>query len=196
MRQIVRHVMAGVARDGCLPGEHHFYIGFLTRYSGVRLSPRLIEQYPEEMTIILQHQFENLLVNEKGFEVSLRFGGINERIGIPFDAITQFFDPSVNFGLKFELIGKDEARPSNAMDDATPTPLTGKAEARAKRNTPTKGAASEPQVLPPKNGEPMAEPQPNQAKAGKTNVQTRTNDPKNDVPKSADVVSLDKFRKK
>src|ERR1700710_1971503 len=99
---VVKKVLSEAARDG-LPGDHHFYITFRTQAPGVRLSTRMREQYPEEMTIILQHQFEDLSVTDHAFEVGLSFRGIPEMLLIPFDALTGFFDPSVQFGLKFEL---------------------------------------------------------------------------------------------
>jgi uncharacterized protein len=85
-----------------LPGEHHFFITFLSTAEGVKLSPRLLAQYPEEMTVILQHQFWDLTVTEDRFEVGLSFGGIPERLVVPFNSIKSFFDPSVQFGLQFE----------------------------------------------------------------------------------------------
>jgi uncharacterized protein len=101
LRGVVRQVLADAAKNG-LPGEHHFYISFDTRADGVRLSTRMLAQYPEEMTIVLQHQFWDLVVTETGFEVGLSFGGIPERLAVPFAAVKGFFDPSVQFGLQFE----------------------------------------------------------------------------------------------
>jgi hypothetical protein len=101
LRSVVRKVLSDAARDG-LPGEHHFYITFKTHAPGVQLSARMRNQYPTEMTIILQHQFWGLNVLEQGFEVGLSFQKIPETLFIPFDALTGFFDPSVQFGLKFE----------------------------------------------------------------------------------------------
>src|ERR1043165_770266 len=103
LRGVVRQVLVDAAKKG-LPGEHHFYISFDTRADGVRLSERLRAQYPEQMTIILQHQFWDLAVNERAFEVGLSFGGIPEKLVIPFDAVNGFFDPSVQFGLQFEEV--------------------------------------------------------------------------------------------
>ena len=97
--------MTDAAKQG-LPGDHHFYITFLTQADGVKLSPRLMAQYPEEMTIILQHQFWDLMVTDERFEVGLSFGGVPERLVVPFDAIKSFLDPSVQFGLQFDT---DEA---------------------------------------------------------------------------------------
>jgi uncharacterized protein len=105
LRGVVRTVLADVAKKG-LPGEHHFYLSFDTRADGVRLSPRMRAQYPEEMTIVLQHQFWDLMVSQDGFEVGLSFGGIPERLAVPFAAVKGFFDPSVQFGLQFEQAGE------------------------------------------------------------------------------------------
>ena len=101
LRGVLRRVLADAAEHG-LPGEHHFFITFLSTAEGVKLSPRLLAQYPEEMTVILQHQFWDLTVTEDRFEVGLSFGGIAERLVVPFNSIKSFFDPSVQFGLQFE----------------------------------------------------------------------------------------------
>jgi uncharacterized protein len=101
LRGVVRRVLMDAAKNG-LPGEHHFYISFDTRAEGVRLSPRMLAQYPEEMTVVLQHQFWDLEVTENGFEVGVSFGGLPERLAVPFAAVKGFFDPSVQFGLQFE----------------------------------------------------------------------------------------------
>src|SRR4051812_3994879 len=100
LRGVVRRVLAEAAKSG-LPGEHHFYLTFHTRAPGVAISPRLAAQHPQEMTIVLQHQFWDLAVGEEGFEVGLSFKGVPERLVVPFAAITGFFDPSVQFGLQF-----------------------------------------------------------------------------------------------
>jgi hypothetical protein len=101
LRGVLRQVLTDAAAHG-LPGEHHFFITFLSTAEGVKLSPRLLAQYPEEMTIILQHQFWDLVVTEDRFEVGLSFGGVPERLVVPFTSIKSFFDPSVQFGLQFE----------------------------------------------------------------------------------------------
>lgn len=101
MRGVVRAVLEQTAQTG-LPGEHHFYISFDTLAAGVVLSKRLREKYPGEMTIVLQHRFWDLIVNEDRFEVKLTFDGIPERLVIPYGAIRVFFDPSVRYGLQFE----------------------------------------------------------------------------------------------
>jgi hypothetical protein len=114
LRGVVRTVLDDAARKG-LPGEHHFFITINTRAEGVRLPSRLLAQFPEEMTIVLQHQFWDLAVTDDGFEVGMSFGGIPERLGVPFAAIKSFFDPSVQFGLQFEQIaetaGETAAKP-------------------------------------------------------------------------------------
>jgi hypothetical protein len=111
LRGVLRRVLSDASEHG-LPGEHHFFITFLSTAEGVKLSPRLLAQYPEEMTVILQHQFWDLVVTEDRFEVGLSFGGIPERLLVPFNSIKSFFDPSVQFGLQFE--------PSDAVADETP----------------------------------------------------------------------------
>ena len=112
LRGVLRQVLTDAAAHG-LPGEHHFFITFLSTAEGVKLSPRLLAQYPEEMTIILQHQFWDLVVTEDRFEVGLSFAGVPERLVVPFNSIKSFFDPSVQFGLQFE-----------ASDAAAETPAT------------------------------------------------------------------------
>ena len=102
MRDIVRTALRQVAALGYLPGEHHFYIAFDTRASGVVVSKRLKERYPEEMTIVLQHQFRDLSVDEHRFEVTLSFDSKLERLTVPLRALRVFFDPSVPYGLQFE----------------------------------------------------------------------------------------------
>ena len=101
MRNVVRSVLSETAEKG-LPGDHHFYISFDTLAPGVILSRRLREKYSEEMTIVLQHRFWDLIVQDHRFEVRLTFDGIPERLVIPFKAIKVFFDPSVHYGLQFE----------------------------------------------------------------------------------------------
>jgi hypothetical protein len=117
LRGVVRKVLAEVAKTG-LPGEHHFFISFVTKAPGVRLSQRLLEQYDKEMTIVLQNQFWDLKVNETVFEVGLSFDGHPETLVIPFAAIKGFFDPSVQFGLQF-----DPAAAAPASQPAAPVPV-------------------------------------------------------------------------
>jgi hypothetical protein len=102
LRGVVRKVLGEVTKTG-LPGDHHFFISFFTRAPGVRISPRLLEQYDKEMTIVLQNQFWDLKVTDTGFEVGLSFDGQPEVLQVPFSALKGFFDPSVPFGMQFEL---------------------------------------------------------------------------------------------
>lgn len=120
LRGVLRHVLKDAADNG-LPGEHHFYITFLSKAPGVKLSPRLLAQYPEEMTVILQHQFWDLDVNDERFEVGLSFGGVSERLVVPFSSIKSFFDPSVQFGLQFEP--SEAAMPAGGQADAPAAPV-------------------------------------------------------------------------
>jgi hypothetical protein len=101
LRGVVRKVLSDVAQGG-LQGEHHFNITFKTHAQGVQLSARMRKEYPVEMTIILQHQFWGLKVNDQDFEVGLSFHKVPETLIIPYEALTGFYDPSVPFGLKFE----------------------------------------------------------------------------------------------
>jgi len=101
LRGVLHRVLQDAAERG-LPGDHHFYITFMTKAPGVKISAQLLAQHPEEMTIILQHQFWDLAVTEDRFEVGLSFRGVPERLVVPFQAIKSFFDPSVQFGLQFE----------------------------------------------------------------------------------------------
>src|SRR5262249_16739566 len=101
LRAMLRGVLIDTARKG-LPGEHHFFISFDTRAAGARVPPRLREQYPDEMTIVLQHQFWDLKVHDDYFEVGLSFNGVPEKLVVPFAAIKSFVDPSVQFALQFE----------------------------------------------------------------------------------------------
>jgi hypothetical protein len=122
LRGVLRRVLTDAAEHG-LPGDHHFFITFLSTAEGVKLSPRLLAQYPQEMTVILQHQFWDLVVTEDRFEVGLSFGGIPERLVVPFNSIKSFFDPSVQFGLQFEPADADVlAEPAATNLPAVPAP--------------------------------------------------------------------------
>jgi hypothetical protein len=119
LRGVLRQVLTDAAEHG-LPGEHHFFITFVSTAEGVKLSPRLLAQYPEEMTVILQHQFWDLVVSEDRFEVGLSFGGIPERVVVPFHSIKSFFDPSAQFGLQFEPQETAAEMPASANLPAVP----------------------------------------------------------------------------
>ncbi|MBN9058607.1 MAG: hypothetical protein J0H21_05335, partial [Rhizobiales bacterium] len=107
LRGVVRKVLAEVAKTG-LPGDHHFYVTFETRAPGVRISTRLMTDYPEEMTIVIQHQYWDLSVTEHAFEIGLSFKGVPERLLVPFTALKSFVDPSVQFGLQLETAPSEE----------------------------------------------------------------------------------------
>lgn len=187
LRAVVRRVLADVAKTGTLPGEHHFYVTFATQAPGVRISARLREQYPEEMTIVLQHQFWDLAVGESHFEVALSFNGISEKLHVPLDAIKGFFDPSVQFGLQFET-ATDGAK--GVADEAAKA-------ARPKRKTVVQETAETPPATGP--AAPTAEtPRAESAKAEpKTAVAEAAEKPEPDKPPGgAEVVRLDRFRKK
>lgn len=115
LRGAMRKVLSEVARTG-LPGEHHFYIAVDTTSPGVRISSRLRERYPKEMTIVLQHQFWDLVILEHTFEVGLSFGGVPERLLVPFSAVKGFFDPSVQFALEFEPGKTAEELPQDIVE--------------------------------------------------------------------------------
>lgn len=108
LRGVVRDALRRVEKSG-LPGEHHFYIQFLTKYPGVNIGARLSERYPREMTVVLQHQFFNLNVTEERFQVELSFDNIPERLIVPFAAVKGFLDPAVQFGLQFEVVEAESA---------------------------------------------------------------------------------------
>lgn len=107
MRGLIQSVLGDVAKNG-LPGAHHFFITFDTRHPDVKIADWLRERYPSEMTIVIQHWFENLVVTDEGFSITLNFGNNPEPMVIPFDALHTFVDPSVEFGLRFETQTEDE----------------------------------------------------------------------------------------
>jgi uncharacterized protein len=119
LRGVVRDVLNQVKREG-LPGEHHLYIAFDTCAEGVSISKRLKEQYPEEMTVVLQYQFWDLAVSEDRFEVKLSFSNVPERLVVPFDAIKAFYDPSAQFGLQFGKPGAANDTARQHMASALP----------------------------------------------------------------------------
>jgi len=184
LRAVVRRVLSDVAKSG-LPGEHHFYVTFDTRAPGVKLSARMREQYPEEMTIVLQHQFWDLAVSDAHFEVALSFSGVSEKLHVPLDAIKGFFDPSVQFGLQFET--QTEAKDAPAEK---PAPAVEEPKAAKPRRKPVAPEPEAPAAVGP------AEP----AKAEKAPAPVLvggTDNPEPNKPSGgAEVVRLDRFRKK
>lgn len=140
LRGVVRDALRKVQKSG-LPGEHHFYIAFNTRYPGVILSDRITERYPREMTVVLQHQYWNLTILEDRFEVELTFDNIPEKLVIPFNSIKGFLDPAVQFGLQFEVVPFEaQAEPvrSVAGEVAEPLEKTDENEAGAEATPATK----------------------------------------------------------
>jgi hypothetical protein len=129
MRGLIQSVLEDVAANG-LPGDHHFFITFNTRVDGVEIADWLRERYPEELTIVVQNWFENLIVDENGFEITLNFGDNPEALKVPFDAVMTFVDPSVEFGLRFEAHDHDDDEDDfdDEDDDDTPEPPRGDAE--------------------------------------------------------------------
>lgn len=122
MRGLIREVLEDVAEHG-LPGDHHFFITFDTTHPDVELAQWLTDRYPTDMTVVMQHWYENLDVGEEGFSVTLNFGDAPEPLYIPYDAIKTFVDPSVEFGLRFETQEEDEQSLA-ALPDEDDTPDT------------------------------------------------------------------------
>jgi hypothetical protein len=169
LRGVVRKVLAKVAARGDLPGDHHFMISFRTDAPGVKISRRLAEQWPQEMTIILQHQYSNLSVDDVGFAVTLSFRSVAEALYVPFSAVRSFTDPSVEFQLKFNVEGEED-----------------EAEAPQRRRGPVLVRPEEDAPAPP-----APAPAPAKAEAAKAEA------PAEAVKDAGDkIVSIDAFRKK
>jgi uncharacterized protein len=137
LRGVIRKVLSEVAATSRLPGDHHFFITFLTGAPGVRISQHLKSKYPEQMTIVVQHQFWDLKVSDTQFEIGLSFSDTPERLVVPFNAIRGFYDPSVNFELEFEVPLADEDDDTSAEITAIPVeavskPAEGDAAAKSK----------------------------------------------------------------
>lgn len=166
LRGVIKKVLIETAATNQLPGEHHFFITFLTGAPGVRISSALQERYPEQMTIVIQHQFWDLKVTETQFEIGLSFSDKPEKLVVPFSAIRGFYDPSVNFELEFDnLVADTENEAGDEIVEVMPLTVA---------DDDIQAAA------PPSESESAAEDE-----AG---------DKDNDS--GADVVSLDAFRKK
>lgn len=213
MRGVVRTVLAQTAKSG-LPGEHHFYISFDTEAQGVSLSKRLKERYPREMTIVLQHRFWDLAVSEDRFEVKLTFDSIPERLVVPFAAIKVFFDPSVQYGLRFEdgsgmgdqiettqtTPGAGDAGPRSIGSRTAPKRPRSAKKPKADRDAiltvaPTAPAAgngatpARPTAVSPVAAAPVTPVQPAPASADNASAEAGK-------PGGAQILSLDQFRKK
>ncbi|MGQ0673835.1 MAG: SspB family protein [Hyphomicrobium sp.] len=213
MRGVVRTVLTRAAKSG-LPGDHHFYVSFDTEAPGVIMSKRLKERYPRDMTIVLQHRFWDLVVTDERFEVKLTFDSIPERLVVPFAAIKVFFDPSVQYGLKFEDgdaagdIGETTAPPA-AGTLSGPRAVGSRAQPKKPRpaKKPRNGTDGIVSVAPtpisshpvqlPSRAAPLApvaaapSQTASEAPSGPTNA-----DPAEKPASGAQIVSLDQFRKK
>ena len=182
LRGVLRTVLSDAAKNG-LPGDHHFFITFDTCAEGVRLSQRMRAQYPKEMTVVLQHVFWDLVVSEDAFEVGLSFGGVPERLSIPFAAVKGFVDPSVQFGLQFEQVVEGDAPPEGlpASKKGGGEPANAAVAGKPRRTTTV------PAVPAPANPEPAAAADP---------VEKPSDKPTDKSAGGGEVVRLDRFRKK
>jgi len=170
LRDVVRETLTSVAKNG-LPGEHHFYITFLTNFPGVEIPDYLRKQYPDEMTIVLQYQFFGLKLLDESFTVTLSFNNVKERLVIPLEAITTFADPSVNFALQFQSGQEDDEDESEEQDNVAPE----------SSNTDIK----------------EGEPEKDKPKGKKAKDKEKDKDKDKDKEeKRGEVISLDMFRKK
>ncbi len=186
LRGVVRDAIRRVIREDGLPGAHHFYITFLTRFPGVDIDESLAKKYPEEVTIVLEHQFWDLKAHDDSFEVTLKFGGVPKYLFVPYTAISRFHDPSVGFAMQFD--------PPEEMVENTLEP-----ESQNKPKTPLTLTKLQPETS-PKNKAPK---QKTGGKA-KSSSKDKPNKPakKTAAKESAKaddenkIVSLDAFRKK
>jgi uncharacterized protein len=121
LKGVVREALRKVEKSG-LPGDHHFYIAFNTKFPGVNIGDRLAERYPREMTVVLQHQFYNLIVTEERFQVELSFDNIPEKLVVPFAAVKGFLDPAVQFGLQFEVANPEQEEKKVEIKSKIPAP--------------------------------------------------------------------------
>lgn len=122
LRQVVRTVLERIDADGGLPGAHHFYIAFRTRAPGVDIPRHLMERYPDEMTVVVQHRYWDLAIDSEAFEIGLSFNQVPAKLRIPFAAITGFVDPAVNFALQFAA-KEGEAIAAPEPEPEPPTPI-------------------------------------------------------------------------
>jgi uncharacterized protein len=174
LRSVVRRVLMQVAKKG-LPGSHHFYISFRSNDAGVQLPEYLRAKYPEEMTIVLQHQYWDLIINDEFFEVTVSFNKQQERIRVPFAALSAFVDPSVRFGLQFDRKERAGERTTpGASVPIAPTPLPAPEKRPALGATPPADVDKNPDVAEPAKAESDDKPE----------------DP------ASKIVKLDSFRKK
>lgn len=186
LRGIVRDAIRRVIREDGLPGAHHFYITFLTRYPGAEIDDSLAERYPEEITIVLEHQYWDLAANADDFEVTLKFGGIPKYLRVPYHAITRFHDPSVGFSLAFDTPAEMEGGP---VLDISPVTSLG-APATTGLAAPTLSSPATTAKTTPKFGKKSTDNADDDASEDTDGEDVAA---ESDAPK---VVSLDSFRKK
>ena len=155
LRGVVKAALKRAASPGGLPGAHHFYITFKTRAAGVTAPPELAERYPDEMTIVLQHQYWDLAPGETFFVVTLKFGGQPKKLSVPYAAVTRFYDPSVQFLLQFEAPASDGVAnfTPNAPETLAPRPRKGRSSPTVVENDaedgeePTEVRGDEPNIV-------------------------------------------------
>jgi hypothetical protein len=199
LRGVVKKIIGEVVKTG-LPGQHHFYVSFDTQHPGVRMSTRLRQRYPDEMTVVLQHQFWDLNVTDIAFEVGLSFSGIPERLYVPFNSIKGFFDPSVQFGLQFEPVRDGEAAAETDDEATAPQSATsGNVVQPIGTRTSNLRLAGTDATSPGRDGDVSQSnaadgPAPERVKPALKSVPTTAETP--EPPAGATVVSIDSFRKK
>jgi hypothetical protein len=176
LRGVIRKVLSEVAATGSLPGDHHFFITFMTNAPGVRISAHLRSKYQEQMTIVIQHQFWDLKVTETHFEIGLSFSDAPEKLVVPFAAVRGFYDPSVNFELEFDTATGEEEQEPMGQITAYPTALSETIDALVEDHISGEGDLD----------------------SADTGVEQKPAAKKDEKKpgSGADVVSLDSFRKK
>ena len=173
LRGVIRDAIRRVIREDGLPGAHHFYITFQTRYPGVEIDDSLAKKYPEEITIVLEHQFWDLSAHADEFEVTLKFGGIPKYLKVPYLAITRFHDPSVGFALQFDISRQNDENSDSTV--STIAPKSAKSKKTAKDSS-TKTAKKD--------------------KSSDDKSGSDDNQDGDDTGNAEKVISLDSFRKK
>lgn len=193
LRGVVRDAIRRVIREDGLPGAHHFYITYLTRYPGVDMDESLAKKYEDEITIVLEHQYWDLAAHDDHFEVTLKFGGVPKYLSVPYTAITRFHDPSVGFAMQFD--------PPEEMQDAPPTLAHLRPEPNSRpKAVPNPEPAPKAKSEPKEDGIKVEKPSKKlkaKSKPKKTSAE-KDDTPDDDGPKNGGntVVSLDAFRKK
>ncbi len=188
LRGVVRKVLTNAARDG-LPGEHHFFITFKTGAPGVQLSARMRREYPDDITIVLQHQFWDMVVDDSHFEVGLSFKNVPEKLSVPFSAITAFADPSVQFALRFDEGETEPAVADNTAATPEPAEVQQLKPAPAAAAKPKSREVAEADDAEPASAKPARKPQKKDAAAAEDKSEATGDE-------GGNVVSIDAFRKK